>query len=110
MEPETAPREDQVDDWLGRLITALGPEMAYYEHPFIDHDDPIFVMRTRPGFIFDDYFWKVFQSFPFRICHVAYYGPARSQDDGLDAAAHPGVYELRWSTRDWDEEEGSSGG
>lgn len=73
--------------WLDRFTATLGPQMDYYERPFVGHDDPIFVIRTRPGVIFDDDFWEVFHRFPFKICHVAYYGPARSQDDVLVKAA-----------------------
>lgn len=60
-----------------------------------EYGPDVYVMRTKPGFIFDDSFWEVFQSFPFKICHVAYYGPERILEE--DRREDTGVFELRWS-------------
>ena len=76
---------------------ALGVQQEYYDAPTKVHDDPIYCIRTRPGFIFDDNFWLTFQQFPFQICHVAYYGLERKEDE--ERRPPKGVFELRWTSR-----------
>lgn len=43
---------------------------------------PIWKMTTKEGYLFDDAFWEVFQSFPFKICHVSYSGAPWSLEGG----------------------------
>lgn len=81
-----------------QLWDALGHQQEWFEMPQkVDDDGSVYMMRTVPGFIFDDSFWEVFQHFPFKICHVAYYGPARSEDLGDTRLQDRGIFELRFA-------------
>ena len=80
---------------IKRFWDAFGSQREWLEEPRKVFDDPIYMMRTKPGFIFDDSFWGVFHSFPFKICHVAYYGPERLEDG--DRMQDTGVFELRFA-------------
>jgi len=69
-------------------LFALFPEATQcYGRPFIAHPDPIYGIKTLRGYIFDDAFWDVFHSYPFRICHIAW-------------LADEEVYEIRFKTVD----------
>lgn len=74
---------------------ALGRQQEWLTEPLKVFDDPIYMMRTQPGFIFDDAFWETFQSFPFKVCHVAYYGAERLEDE--DRHKDTGIFELRFA-------------
>jgi len=89
------PDELTPQEVLDQFMRVLGSMADYFEMPWIPWPDPVFAIRTKPGFIFDDSFWEVFQAFPFMICHVAYYGPARIEDG--DRHKDEGVFELRWT-------------
>ena len=79
-----------------RFWDALGHQQEWLEAPQkVDDDGPVYMMRTQPGFIFDDSFWEVYQAFPFKICHVAYYGPERLEDGNRKEDI--GVFELRFA-------------
>jgi hypothetical protein len=82
---------------LAKFWNALGSQQDYFESPDVPFSDPIFRIRTRPGFIFDDSFWDVWHSFPFHVCHVAYYGPERQEDSTHEKRmADFGIYEMRF--------------
>ena len=68
-------------------------------------DDSVYKMRTQLGYIFDDSFWEVFHGFPLRICHVAYYGPERFEDED-HKRPYVGVFELRFALAESREREG----
>lgn len=78
-----------------KFWNALGDQQEWLTEPQQVFDDPIYMMRTKSGFIFDDAFWEVFQSFPFKVCHVAYYGPERLEDG--DRHQDSGFFELRFA-------------
>ena len=81
-----------------RFWHALEHQQEWFEMPQEVDDYPIYMMRTKPGYIFDDHFWEVFQGFPFKICHIAYYGPERLQDVTLEGRMQDtGVFELRFA-------------
>ena len=73
----------------------LGHQQEWFEIPQEVSDEPIYMMRAKAGFIFDDNFWEVFQSFPFKVCHVAYYGPERLE--GGNRMQDTGIFELRFA-------------
>ena len=80
-----------------RFWRALEHQQEWFTMPQkVDDDGPVYMMRTAAGFIFDDAFWEVFHTFPFKICHVAYYGPTRSED-GATRMQDTGVFELRFA-------------
>lgn len=95
--PQALPPEAQVAAELRLLVEefwqALGRQQEWFERPQ-KVDDYVYKMRTQSGFIFDDSFWETFQGFPFKICHVAYYGPERLED--ADRRQDTGVSELRF--------------
>lgn len=92
-------RTNQVADSFHEALIAAGQD--WWDKPWLDWEDPIYVMRTRPGYVFDDPFWDVFHSFGFHVCHVSYYGPERREDATLDdKLKETGVFELRWVTRE----------
>lgn len=74
---------------------ALGHQQKWLTAPQEVEDGPVYMMRTAAGFIFDDCFWEVFQGFPFKICHVAYYGPERLEDG--NRMEDTGIFELRFA-------------
>lgn len=84
---------------------ALGSQQEYYEVPDIVQPDPVYRIRTKPGKLFDDCFWDAFHKFEdLHICHIAYYGPARSEDVPIEDPHGLGYYELRFierKTRIW---------
>ena len=84
---------DVADFW-----EALGPQQEWFEKPQEVSDGLVYKVRARPGYIFDDAFWAVFHCFPFKICHVAYYGPERLEDvDAQERMRDTGVFELRFA-------------
>ena len=74
---------------------ALGHQQEWLERPQAV-GDLVCRMRTQPGFIFDDAFWETFHGFALRICHVAYYGPERLEDED-HKRPYVGVFELRFA-------------
>jgi hypothetical protein len=88
--------EMSLEEQAAQLWAALDKIQEWFIEPYpAEYGPDVFVMRSRPGFIFDDDFWEVFQQFPFRICHVAYYGPERILEE--DRCEDVGVFELRWA-------------
>lgn len=77
-----------------RFWSALGHQQEWLEVPQKVSEEPIYMVRTQPGFIFDDAFWEVFHTFPFKICHIAYYGPGRLEDG--NRMRDTGIFELRF--------------
>ena len=77
---------------------ALGSQQLWFTEPRLvlpdDPDDGVYMIQTHPGFIFDDAFWEKFQGFPFKVCHVAYYGPERLEAG--DRRQDIGIFELRF--------------
>lgn len=72
-------RATVVDD----LWTALGHQQEWLNKPELVEPDPIWKMTVKEGFgCFDDAFWRVFQSFPFQVCHVSYSGAPWSREGG----------------------------
>ena len=60
-------------DAFSKDLFATFPEAVLcYGEPYIVYPDPIYAIRTQPGYIFDDTFWDVFHTYPFHICHVAW--------------------------------------
>ena len=88
-----------------RFWHTLGHQQEWFTMPQKVYDDPIYMMRTQPGYIFDDAFWAVFHGFSFKICHVAYYGPERLEDVDVDTRMQDtGIFELRFAllrSRHW---------
>lgn len=81
-----------------RFWNALGYQQVWLEEPREVYGDPIYMMRTKPGYIFDDSFWEVFHRFSFKVYHVAYYGPERLEDVDVDVRMQDtGVFELRFA-------------
>ncbi len=86
-----------MDEQVARFWEALDHHQEWFDAPQkVDDDGPVYMTRTKAGFIFDDVFWETFQSFPFKICHVAYYGPTRSED-GATRTQDIGIFELRFA-------------
>lgn len=72
-------------------LLALSPEaVEWYGEPYIAYSDPIYGIKTLPGFIFDDAFWDVFHSYPFHICHICWLDDEK-------------VYEIRFKPVERDE-------
>ena len=81
----------------GLLWRALTIQQEWLTEPYAASDeDDVYILRTKPGFILDDSFWAVFQMFPFRICHVSYYGPERPEPND-NRMQETGIFEVRWS-------------
>lgn len=87
--PESGSMQALTDFW-----DALGAKQEYFETPTVLRSDPIFCIRTKPGFIFDDSFWEVFHAHPLIVCHVAYYGPERLEDG--NRTEDTGIFEIRF--------------
>ena len=79
------------------LWKALGEQQEWLEAITLTEEGDVAILRTRPGYIFDDAFWDVFQGVHATICHVAYYGPERAEDG--DRFRDSGIFELRFSLR-----------
>mgnify|MGYP001576009441 CR=1 FL=1 len=77
------------------LWKALGEQQEWLEAITLTEEGDVAILRTRPGYIFDDAFWGVFQGVHATVCHVAYYGPERAEDG--DRFRDSGIFELRFS-------------
>ena len=78
-----------------RFWDALEHQQEWFTKPQKVDEALVYKMQTHPGFLFDDTFWEVFHRFLFKICHVAYYGPERLEDQ--DRMKDTGVFELRFA-------------
>ena len=63
---------------------ALGIQQEWINLPQLMYDEgeTIWKITAKEGYLFDDAFWKVFERFPFRICHVSYSGASWSHEGG----------------------------
>jgi hypothetical protein len=90
---------ERLEEQTRQFWLALDQEQEWFVEPYLAEYGPdVFVMQTKPGFIFDDSFWEIFQQFSFRICHVAYYGPERLLEE--DRHEDTGMFELRWAAEE----------
>lgn len=62
------------------FISTLAPH--YFERPYLAFPDPIFGIKTLPGYIFDDTFWDVFHAHPLHVCHVTRLTAGPQFDEG----------------------------
>ena len=87
---------------VGGFEAELREQRPYFtEVTFEWEDPPIAIVRTKPGYLFDDAFWDIFHHHQLHVCHVAYYGPERREGRTHDEVmADEGVYELRFITRE----------
>lgn len=80
---------------VAKFWAELGDQQAFYTEPEMVYSDPIFRMKTRDTFMFDDSFWEVFQRYPFAICHVTFLTKYLTGDNGVDEL----VFDLRFAVK-----------
>lgn len=74
---------------------ALGKNQEYYTKPEKVYDDPIYRIKTKDAFMFDDGFWEVFQAYPFKICHITFLDVLLTGEGGSDEK----VFDLRFALK-----------
>lgn len=80
---------------VARFWQELGEQQAHYSEPEMVYPDPIFRIKTKETFMFDDYFWQVFQKYPFGICHVTFLTEHLTGEGGSNEQ----VFDLRFNVR-----------
>lgn len=83
MQDKLTKHQAVVDAFAKDLFASFPEAVQCFEKPYLAYPDPIFGIRTRPPYIFDDTFWDIFHVCPLHICHIAW-------------LAKEGIYEIRF--------------
>lgn len=82
---------------VAQFWRALGDEREYYTEPEMVYEDPVFRIKTRHRLMFDDYFWEIFQCYPFKICHITF---LTAYLTGNNREGNERVFDLRFAVYD----------